>query len=98
MTIDRKFEIKAINPCNGKAYTEKNSLLLCAKDKAVPAALQAYKDECIRLGCEHSHIESIELLIERVKEFQVSIGSKKPDTDTPCEIDRCIGGIGVPTV
>lgn len=42
--IDRKFKIQAVNPVNGNAYTEADALLLCAKDKAVPAALRAYKE------------------------------------------------------
>ena len=89
--IDRKFKILAINPCNGKIYTEENAVLFVAKDKALPDALFAYRRACEDLKCDDAHIESIGLLIERVVEFQVEI-CEKPDTDTPCEIDRCIGG------
>lgn len=94
-TIDRKFKILAVNPCNGKHYTDKNALLLCAHDKAVPAALRAYRDECIRLGCEEEHFHSIELLIERVEEYQKDVESRIPDTNLDCEIRRCIGGEGL---
>jgi hypothetical protein len=89
--IDRKFVIEAKNPINGNSYTEKDALLLCAKDKAVPAALKAYQLECVRLGANSEHIESIGLLIERVESYQQNVGSKVPDT-VGDEIKRCIDG------
>jgi hypothetical protein len=90
--IDRKFKILAVNPCNGKIYTEENAMLFCAKDLALLGTLHKYMDECIRLNCGEEHIESIGLLIDRVRVFQQTIHAKVPDTDTDCEIDRCIGG------
>jgi len=94
MTIDRKFIIAAQNPVNGKKYSQENSLLLCAKDRAVPAALMAYRDECIKLESNIEHIQSINLLINRVKKFQLHNESKAPDT-LGDELTRCIDGIGV---
>jgi hypothetical protein len=94
MNIDRKFKILAVNPVNGKIYTEKNSILLCAKDKAVPEALHAYMAECDRIGANPEHIESVSLLIERVEKFQAEIESRVPDT-VGDEIPRCIHGVGV---
>ena len=78
--IDRKFEILAKNPVNGKEYTEENSFLMCAKDAAVPAALMAYRDECERLGANKEHIQSIELMLERVHAYQDLIEKRVPDT------------------
>lgn len=80
--IDRKFKILAINPCKGTIYTEQNALLLCAKDRAVVPALIAYQEACVRLKCGEEHIHSIELLIERVKEYQEKTEARIPDTDT----------------
>jgi len=94
MNIDRKFTIRAVNPINKKEYTEENSLLLCAKDLAVPAAIAAYQQECIKLGCSDEHIESVGLLYERVIEYQEEIEQKIPDTIGD-EIDRCLHGEGV---
>lgn len=91
MTIDRKFNIFAKNPVNGNEYTHENALLLCAKDKAVPAALKAYRDECEKLGANPEHIQSIELLMERVNNYQENIESRVPDTIGD-EIERCIDG------
>ena len=93
-TIDRKFRILAVNPINGKIYTEKNAILLCAKDMAVPAALKAYRESASRLGANGAHLNSVDLLIQRVDEFQRTIESRVPDTVGE-EIPRCIDGVGV---
>lgn len=96
-TIDRKFKILAVNPVNGKVYDESNSLLLCAKDAAVPAALEAYRDKCIELGAGAVHVESINLLISRVMGFQAEMPNgegRVPDT-VGDEIPRCLYGEGV---
>lgn len=90
--IDRKFQILAVNPVNGHCYTEQDSLLLCAKDRAVPAALKAYKAECIRIGANQEHVQSIELLIGRVEQYQREIESRIPDT-VGAEIQRCLHGV-----
>lgn len=92
--IDRKFRILAINPCKtGRVYTENSGIFFCAKDAAVPAMLEAYAQECRELGSNQEHLESIELLRERVVAYQEMWEKKVPDTDTDCEIDRCIGGL-----
>ena len=91
--IDRKFKFVATNPCKRSVYTEENAIVFCAKDKAVLPMLFAYVEECIRLDCGQMHIESIRLLIGRVNDYQKSIESQIPDTDTDCEIERCIHGL-----
>ena len=98
MNIDRKFRILAVNPCKADhVYTENEGIFFCAHDMAVPTMLRAYYDKCKELGCETEHLESILLLRERVIAYQADNTDKTkiPDTDTECEIDRCIGGIGV---
>lgn len=95
MNIDRKYKISAVNPCSGNTHDETNSILFLAKDKAVPAMLRAYQAECERLRANAMHIESIELLIGRVEQYQRETEAKIPDTDLPCEIRRCVDGEGV---
>jgi len=93
MIIDRKFKILAVNPCNGKIYTDNEGVFFCAKDIAfLEGALPAYREKCKEIGCDSNHLESIDLLINRVKLFQDKIESKIPDTNEECEIERCIGG------
>lgn len=91
--IDRKYKILAVNPCSGNVHNEEDSILFLAKDLAVLPMLEAYVEECSLLGCEDTHIDSVTLLIERVEKYQKTITSKIPDTDKPCEIERCIKGI-----
>ena len=94
--IDRKFKIMAVNPCKMSAvYDETNSILFCAHDQAVPYMLKAYRKMCTELGCNAEHLESIDLLRDRILSYQMEVKKKIPDTDTDCEIARCIGGIGV---
>ena len=89
--IDRKFVFTAVNPCNGKHYTQENAMVLCAKDVAVLPALKAYRDECERIKCGPEYIHSVNMLIARVQVFQNTEGARIPDTDTQCDIDRYIG-------
>lgn len=88
-TIDRKFKILAVNPVNGKIYTEEDSFLFCAKDAAVPAGLEAYRDKCVELGANAEHIESIELMLQRVLLRQKTTECRVPDTVGE-EIPRCL--------
>ncbi|MCG7851780.1 MAG: hypothetical protein MIO92_04585 [Methanosarcinaceae archaeon] len=90
--IDRKYKILAVNPCSGNIHTEEDAVLFLAQDLALLPALRVYAEECGLLGCEDTHIESINLLISRIEVYQRDGISKVPDTDSQCEIDRCIGG------
>lgn len=90
--IDWKYDIKAVNPCSGNTHDEFDSVLFLAKDKAVPAMLKTYRAECVALGANQAHLEAIDLLIIRVDNYQKSIKSETPDTDLPCEIERCVNG------
>ena len=93
--IDRKFQIQAVNPVNGKRYDETNSLLLCAKDAAVPAALNAYYSECVRIGANHEHQESVLFLLDRVIDFQKTAGGGRTPDTIGAEIPRCLNGEGL---
>ena len=91
--IDRKFKFVAVNPCNNKVYTEENAFIICAKDAAALAALKGYMEKCLELGTDSIHIQSIDMMANRIDMFQRKNGSRVPDTNTDCEIDRCIGGV-----
>lgn len=95
MAIDWKYKIKAVNPCSGNEHTEDDGILFLAQDKAVLVMLKAYHNECERIGAGEAHLEAIRLLYGRVQAYQESMGAKVPDTDLPCEIDRCVNGAGV---
>lgn len=95
MNIDRKYQIRALNPCSGNTHDEHDSILFLAKDKAVPAMLRAYLKESEKLGANPAHLESIGLLLDRVEHYQREVEVKIPDTDLPCEIRRCVDGEGI---
>lgn len=90
--IDRKYKILAVNPCNGHIHTETDGFYVTAKDITAISGIWAMLKAAKEVGCDSAHIESLELLGKRVGEFQAKYGTKIPDTETPCEIDRCIGG------
>jgi hypothetical protein len=71
-SIDKKFTILAVNPITGSIHTDASALLLCAKDKATPAALAAYLNACIDLGAGDDQVNSVKKLIERVEQFQLN--------------------------
>lgn len=90
--IDHKYKIVATNPCSGSAHNENDSMLFLAKDKALIPTLQSYRANCILLGCGETHIKSVDLLIQRVKDYQLNQRVEIPGTNTRCEIERCING------
>jgi hypothetical protein len=83
--IDRKFLIDARCMEHGHTHTEHDSVLFLAKDKALPATLEFYKQECIRLGAEPPQMLGVELLIERVKKWQETFSNnvRVADIDLP---------------
>ena len=93
--IDRKFIIIAVNPVNGKVYGETTSLLLCAKDAAVPDALETYGASSERRGSNSAHVESVGLLRERVLDYQTKIGGGRVPDTVGDELPRCLYGEGV---
>ena len=93
MVIDRKYRIIAINPCSGNVHTEKDAIVFLAKDSALPYALEEYLKQCKRLHCDETHLKSMRLLIARVDEYQNNVKVEIPDTNTACEIERCIKGV-----
>jgi hypothetical protein len=95
MVIDRKFKVLAVNPCSGNVYTEKDGVFFCAKDAALIPALQAYLVDCKHIGADEHHLESVSLLIKRVEAYQAKVECRVPDTNTDCEIARCIHGEGL---
>lgn len=77
--IDKKFKILAVNETTGSVHTEASALLLCAKDKATPAALEAYLAACIDLGAGEDQINSVKALIQRVRDYQATHDTKVAD-------------------
>ena len=90
--IDRKFILLAVNPCHeNDVHTNEDSFLFLARDKFAPAALEGYI-KAMRDSEEvgDAQVGSAELLLERVKAWQVEHGLRIPDVDEGCEMDVCL--------
>lgn len=87
--IDRKYRILAVNPVSGKVHDDNDAVLFLAKDKALPVALEAYRQACIDMGAGQEQVESVSLLIERVKNYQQAQGAKVADLSTS-EAENCL--------
>lgn len=66
MEIDRKFKFVATHKTKGVEFTDREAVVFLAKDNAFPAALQFYREECVRQGAGDLQIKGVDLLIERV--------------------------------
>lgn len=81
--IDRKFTFFATCCEHQHLYSHMNGMVFLAKDKALPATLHFYRDECFRLGAQPEQLQGIDLLIERVMRFQ----AEHPDQVKVADVD-----------
>lgn len=88
--VDRKFIFLALNPFTNNCYSQKDAFIMCAKDRAVPAALKAYIEELEVLKADPNQIKSTELLLSRIIEYQKTHITKVPDIITVREVQACI--------
>lgn len=93
--LDRKFELLAVNPTNGKIYTQANAVVFAAHDAAFPVALSAYIEECKKIGATESQIVGATALLLRVKAFQKKVAKKVPDIVGNDEYERVLFGKGL---
>jgi hypothetical protein len=71
MDIDKKFKFLAVNPCKkGVIYTEKDGIVLLAKDDACLPTLNFYLDVCKQLGADELQLQGIRLLIGRGRDWR----------------------------
>lgn len=68
--IDRKFKILATCHAHGHQYTEMEGMFFKAADPGLPAGLAAYRHWLVDNHAHMRQIKSVDLLIERVDEFQ----------------------------
>ncbi len=73
MPIDALFRIFAVNTTIGNIHTQEDGFFMQAYSYGVLPMLHGYKIGCQNLGCGKEHIESIDLLIEKITLFQKGI-------------------------
>jgi len=83
--IDRKFTFNATCCEHAHEHSHMDAMVFLAKDKALPATLHFYRDECFRLNAQPEQLQGIDLLIERVLRYQVEYPAlvKVADIDIP---------------
>ena len=86
--IERKYKFIAIGQEHGSIHDENDAFVFLAKDKAAPATLKFYWEECQRLGSAPRQLVAIALLRERVERYQ----AEHPDQVKVAEVDE--GPIG----
>jgi len=85
MRIDRKYYGEVFKN-DGTLVPEEEMIVFRAKDRAVPAMLQFYADECRSIGCSDFHVEQMLVLKERVTHFQQTTGFCKIADTNPDEL------------
>lgn len=68
--LERKYDIQAISRESGVRHDHNDSVLFLAQDKAFLAILPVYRAKCAELGSNDDHLKEIDLLIERIENFQ----------------------------
>lgn len=88
-SIDRKFLIHATSKISGNQYSQDDAVLFLAKDKAFLLTLPTYLEKCREVGAGPEQLVAVEMLIDRVKQYQADNPSvvKVPDVDPIKEAD-----------
>lgn len=81
--IDRKFTFNAMCCEHGHEHSHMDSMVFLAKDKALPMTLMYYMNRCQELGASTEQLRCIELLIERVEQYQ----AEHPDKVKVADVD-----------
>lgn len=70
MVIDKKFTFVATSIKSGNEYTERNAMIFLLKDALLPDLLDHYINLCVKNKVGTPQIKGIELLKERVLNWQ----------------------------
>jgi hypothetical protein len=86
--LDKKFSGIVVRDKDGTIVSPDQYVIFLAKDNAVPQMLDAYYDECRRLGADGAQLDAVAGLINDVLEWRRRNKEKckVPDTD-PAEIE-----------
>jgi len=68
--LDAKFYGAIYKAKDGSSVPDDQYMVFLAKDNAFPATLQFYLDECVRLGADQEHCESVMRTQRRLKEWR----------------------------
>lgn len=80
--LDAKYRFVAVSVEHGTEHSEEDAILFCAHDAALPRALQAYREESVRLAASARQLQGIDRLIEYVRQWQARHPAKVRVADT----------------
>ncbi|KKN75954.1 hypothetical protein LCGC14_0375110 [marine sediment metagenome] len=88
MKLDGKFHGVIVKNKDGSVVPQDQWMCFLAKDNAVPAMLETYRTECIRLGAGEHQIMAVDAMLERVNKWRLANSSKlkTPDIEPGEEI------------
>lgn len=72
MKLDGKFTGTLTKNKDGSTVPDDQWIVLLAKDNAVPATLEFYYGECLRVGAGQDQVQSVAALIERVRQWRAA--------------------------
>jgi hypothetical protein len=70
LKLDAKFYAAVHKVKDGKSVPDDEWVIFLAKDNAFPATLQFYLEECVRLGADEEHCESVQRMIRRLEQWR----------------------------
>jgi hypothetical protein len=90
--VDLKFQFLATHVITGQTHSQDDGIVFLAKDDAFPGTLQAYLQECQRLGAKKEQLEGVKRLIKRVEAWRAAHPDlcKVPDVEPGPEADRVL--------
>lgn len=93
--VERKYNFVARSVEHQTLHTHDDAMVFLAKDRALPATLRFYREECARLGVEQRQLDGIDRLIERVEAFQVAHPGLVKVADVEAAFAKTIAGPNV---
>ena len=83
MKLDGKFHGVVVKNKDGSVVPQDQWMVFLAKDNAVPATLDFYREECERVGAKTEQLKAIDDMIDRVRVWrrQNPLLCKVPDVD-----------------
>ena len=68
--LDAKFYAAVHKVKDGASVPDDEWMIFLAKDNAFPATLEFYLNECMRIGADQEHLDSVARTMRRLKEWR----------------------------
>jgi len=72
MRLDSKYRGTIIKNKDSTVIPQDEYIVFRPADNALPATLECYKEECLRVGAKNEQLEAVVALIERVRAWRAA--------------------------